>query len=58
VAVLDGGVTVKNIAALSVERVGVRANQTTTVRGKGVPSHPAGLSAEQRKAHSRDARSF
>jgi ferric-dicitrate binding protein FerR (iron transport regulator) len=58
VAVLDGGVSVKNGSALIVERVSVQANQASLVRSKAAPTDPASLTPQQRKAYHTDARHF
>ena len=56
VVVLDGNARVKNISNLVVAEVELWANQSTTVRAKTPPSHPAQITQQQRKEYRNDAR--
>ena len=58
VAVLEGSVRVKNVSTFLVEKVDVRANQTSAVKDKTAPSYPSALPPAERKAYRRDAQRF
>jgi len=58
VAALDGTLKVKNISNLIVSDTDLWSNQTTVVRSKTAPSHPAPIAPQQRKEFRRDARDF
>ncbi len=58
VAVLDGGVSVKNSSELIVGQVRLGDNQTTVVRAKTPPAIPTVLTSQQRRIYSKDAKYF
>lgn len=58
VAVLDGGLSVKNISNLTVGVVSLGANQETVVKEKFPPSGPTVITTQQRRTYSKDAQHF
>jgi ferric-dicitrate binding protein FerR (iron transport regulator) len=58
VAVLDGGVSLKNIEKLIVEKVDLRPLQASTVGAGAAPTHPEPLLDQDRGRYRKDANVF
>jgi len=58
IAVLDGGVSVRNSSPLIIGQVGLGDNEMTVVRAKTPPSIPSVITSQQRRIYSKDAKQF
>ncbi|MBI4653452.1 MAG: FecR domain-containing protein [Nitrospirae bacterium] len=58
VAVLDSGVSVKNISFLTVGVIRLSVNQKTIVKEKTPPSQPSVITLQQRRAYIKDVHNF
>lgn len=58
IAVLDGGVNVKNVSYLTVGEVGLGTNQKTVVKEGISPSEPSSITSQQRRSYNKDVHHF